>query len=115
MRSRAEMARPPTGTAALSITHCLPSSKSAQSMTITGACSELNDRLTDAVALAMKMLVSQQPIDGFDLVLHVRWAIKTTVEVGERQLPAAEQSAHDAEQRRCASRVCDDQPIGQPL
>ena len=60
----------------------------------------------------MKMPISQKPIDGFDLMLHVSWAVETAAEVGERQLAAGEQSAHHAEQRRRARRVSDDKPIG---
>lgn len=75
----------------------------------------LNDRPIDAVALPLKMPISQQPIDGFDLMLRVRWAIEAAPEVGKRQLAAAEQCTHDAKQRRCACRVPDDQPIGEPL
>ena len=38
----------------------------------------------DAVALAMKMPVSQQLIDGFDLMLHVRWPVEAAAKVGKR-------------------------------
>ena len=61
------------------------------------------------------MPISQQPIDGFDLMLRVRRAVEATPEVGKRQLAAVEQRAHDAQRRRRACRVADDQPIGEPL
>ena len=63
----------------------------------------------------MKMPVSQQPIDGFDVMLGVRRTAKAAAEVGQRQLAAREQSANDAQQRRRARRMSDDEPIGEPL
>ena len=53
----------------------------------------LNDRPIDAVALPLKRPISQQPIDGFDLMLRVRWAIgrcqKFRVRDGISLTPAA--------------------------
>lgn len=60
----------------------------------------------------MKMPVPQQPIDGFDLMLSVHRTAEAAAEVGQRQLAAREHGANDAQQRRRACRVADDEPSG---
>jgi hypothetical protein len=63
----------------------------------------------------LQVLVAEQPVHRFDLVLHVRVPRQIASEMRERQLAARQQRADDARDGRCSGGVHDHRPIRQPL
>ncbi|MBE7478989.1 MAG: hypothetical protein HS104_03215 [Polyangiaceae bacterium] len=53
------------------------------------------------------MLIAEQPVNGLDLMLHVRAASEVAPELRQRELPADQESLDDSHECRGACRVPD--------